>query len=108
MEAVRDWGYAKEYVEGMWKSIQHGKPEDFVMATGVGATVRDFCKEAFDSVGLNWEEYVELDSNYLRPSEVDALIGDSTKANNLLGWEAKTKWKDLCHIMLEADLNSDN
>ena len=108
MEAVRDWGYAKEYVEGMWKSIQHGKPEDFVMATGVGATVRDFCKEAFDSVGLNWEEYVELDSNYLRPSEVDALIGDSTKAHNLLGWEAKTKWKDLCHIMLEADLNSDN
>lgn len=106
LDAIRDWGFAKEYVEGMWKSLQHKEPDDFVMATGVGATVKDFCEEAFRLVNLKWQDYVELDRNYLRPSEVDALIGDPAKARDLLKWEAKTKWKELCKIMLEADLNS--
>ncbi len=106
LDAIRDWGFAKEYVEGMWKSLQHKEPDDFVMATGVGATVKDFCEEAFRLVNLKWQDYVELDRNYLRPSEVDALIGDPAKARDLLKWEAKTKWKELCNIMLEADLNS--
>lgn len=106
LNAIRDWGYAKEYVEGMWLSLQYDRPDDFVMATGVGATVEDFCKEAFAAVGLNWREFVEVDDSYFRPSEVDALIGDARKAKKNLNWEAKTKWKELCHLMLDADLNS--
>jgi GDPmannose 4,6-dehydratase len=104
LEAIRDWGYAKEYVEGMWMMLQQDSPDDYVAATGVGATIRDFCKVAFEHVNLNWEEYVRFDEQYLRPTEVDALIGDPTKAKNILGWEAKTHWADLAKLMVEADL----
>ena len=104
LEAIRDWGYAKEYVESMWLMLQQDKPSDFVIATGVGASVRDFAREAFSRVDLNFEKYVELDEKYQRPTEVDALIGDPTKAEIKLGWKAKTHWKSLAHLMVDADL----
>ena len=106
MDAIRDWGYAKEYVEGMWMMLQQDVPDDYVAATGVGATIRDFCNAAFSHAGLNWEEYVEFDPQYLRPTEVDALIGDPSKTKNVLGWEAKTHWKQLAELMVDADLQS--
>ena len=106
MDAIRDWGYAKEYVEGMWMMLQQDVPDDYVAATGVGATIRDFCNAAFSHAGLNWEEYVEFDPQYLRPTEVDALIGDPSKTKNVLGWEAKTHWKQLAELMVDADLLS--
>jgi GDPmannose 4,6-dehydratase len=108
LDAIRDWGYAKEYVEGMWMMLQQDTPDDFVAATGVGATVKEFCEIAFEHVGLDWREYVRFDEQYIRPSEVDALIGDPTKAKNTLGWEARTKWPDLAKLMVNADLNSFN
>jgi GDPmannose 4,6-dehydratase len=80
--AIRDWGFAKEYVEGMWLMLQQDKPDDYVAATGVGASIKDFCAASFSAVGLNWEDYVKYDPQYLRPTEVDALIGDPTKAKN--------------------------
>ena len=104
LDAIRDWGYAKEYVESMWLMLQQENPSDYVIATGVGATIRDFCERAFGYVGLDWKEYVEFDSNYLRPTEVDALIGDPSKANHDLNWCATTKWNDLAKIMVDADL----
>lgn len=104
LDAIRDWGYAKEYVEGMWMMLQKNEPDDFVMATGVGAQIRDFCEVAFSHVGLDWQEFVKFDSAYLRPTEVDALIGNPTKAESLLGWKAKTHWKELAELMVEADL----
>jgi GDPmannose 4,6-dehydratase len=104
LDAVRDWGYAKEYVESMWLMLQQDKPGDYVVATGVGASVKDFVDASFKHVGLNWEEYVELDKRYIRPTEVDALIGDPSKAEKVLGWKAKTHWKALAELMVEADL----
>ena len=104
LDAVRDWGYAKEYVESMWLMLQQETPGDFVVATGVGATVRDFVKVAFDHVGLNFEDHVEVDERYRRPTEVDALIGDPSKAEKVLGWKAKTHWKELAKLMVDADL----
>lgn len=104
LDAIRDWGYAKEYVESMWLMLQEDVPSDFVVATGKGATVRDFVAAAFACVSLNWENYVQVDEKYLRPTEVDALIGDASKAKSVLGWEAKTDWKRLVEIMVEADL----
>jgi GDPmannose 4,6-dehydratase len=104
LDAVRDWGYAKEYVESMWLMLQQETPGDFVVATGVGATVRDFVKVAFDHVGLNFEDHVEVDERYRRPTEVDALIGDPSKAEKVLGWTAKTHWKELAKLMVDADL----
>ena len=104
MDAVRDWGYAKEYVEGIWLMLQQDTPDDYVAATGVGATIRDFCDAAFSRADLNWEDYVEFDPQYLRPTEVNALIGDPSKAKQTLGWEAKIHWKELAEIMVEADL----
>lgn len=104
LDAIRDWGYAKEYVEGMWLMLQQEKPDDYVAATGVGATIRDFCKAAFDHINLDWQKYVHFDSQYLRPTEVDALIGDPSKAKRVLGWEAKTHWKELAELMVDADL----
>lgn len=106
LDAVRDWGFAKEYVEGMWLMLQQDEPTDFVMATGIGARIRDFCEVAFNSVGLDWEEYVRFDSSYLRPTEVDALIGNPRKAELKLGWKAKTHWKALAELMVDADLRS--
>ena len=104
LDAVRDWGYAKEYVESMWMMLQQDKPTDYVVATGIGATVKDFASAAFSHVGLNWEDHVVIDKKYLRPTEVDSLIGDPTKANDLLGWKAKTHWKELAELMVESDL----
>jgi GDPmannose 4,6-dehydratase len=104
LDAVRDWGYAKEYVESMWLMLQQDRPSDFVVATGTGATVGDFAKAAFERVGLNWEEHVVVDKKYLRPTEVDALIGDPSKIENAIGWKAKTHWKELAEIMVDADL----
>ncbi len=104
LEATRDWGYAKEYVESMWLMLQQEKPNDYVVATGVGATVRDFCEEAFSHVNLDWQKYVVEDPRYLRPTEVNALVGDPTKAKNLLGWSAKTHWRELADLMVDADL----
>jgi len=104
LEAVRDWGYAKEYVESMWLMLQQDKPSDYVVATGVGATVKDFAEASFAHVGLNWRDHVEVDQMYVRPTEVDALIGNPTKANEELKWVAKTKWKELAELMVEADL----
>jgi GDPmannose 4,6-dehydratase len=104
LEAVRDWGYAKEYVESMWLMLQQDKSDDYVVATGVGATVREFAQAAFEEVGLNYKDHVEMDKRYVRPTEVDALIGDPSKAARVLGWKAKTHWKALAKLMVEADL----
>ena len=104
LDAIRDWGYAKEYVETMWLMLQQEKPGDYVVATGIGATVRDFVSEAFNFAGLEWQKYVEVDSRYTRPTEVDALIGDPSKAESELKWKAKVKWKELVHLMVEAEL----
>ncbi len=103
LEAVRDWGYAPEYVEGMWRMLQIDTPDDFVLATGKPATVRQFCEAAFAHAGLDWEKYVRHDSRYERPAEVDALIGDPSKARERLGWEAKTDWRELATIMVDGD-----
>ena len=104
LDAVRDWGYAKEYVESMWLMLQQDKPSDYVVATGIGATVKDFAQVAFEYVGLNYKDHVELDKRYVRPTEVDALIGDPSKAEKVLGWKAKTDWKALAKLMVDADL----
>jgi GDPmannose 4,6-dehydratase len=104
LEAVRDWGYAKEYVESMWLMLQQDKSDDFVVATGVGTTVREFAQAAFEQVGLNYKDHIEMDKRYVRPTEVDALIGDPSKAARVLGWQAKTHWKALAKLMVEADL----
>jgi GDPmannose 4,6-dehydratase len=104
LDAIRDWGYAKEYVESMWLMLQQDKPGDYVVATGVGASVKDFAEASFTHVGLNWKDHVELDKRYIRPTEVDALIGDPSKTEKELGWKAKTHWKALAELMVEADL----
>jgi GDPmannose 4,6-dehydratase len=104
LEAVRDWGYAKEYVESMWLMLQQEKPDDYVVATGEGATVRDFCEVAFSEVGLDYRKYVETEDRYIRPTEVDALIGDPSKTEKVLGWKAKTHWSELAKLMVAADL----
>jgi GDPmannose 4,6-dehydratase len=105
LDSIRDWGYAKEYVESMWLMLQQDKPSDYVIATGVGATVKDFAQAAFSYAGLNWEDHVEIDNKYIRPTEVDALIGDPSKAESLLGWKAKTHWKELAELMVDADMS---
>lgn len=104
LDAVRDWGYAKEYVESMWLMLQRDKPSDYVVATGVGATVKDFAEAAFARVGLNWEDHIEVDEKYIRPTEVDALIGDPSKATKELNWKATTHWKELAELMVDADM----
>ncbi len=104
LDAIRDWGFAKEYVESMWLMLQQKKSDDYVVATGQGATVREFTQVAFEHVGLNYKDYVEVDNRYMRPTEVDALIGDASKAEKVLGWKAKTDWKALAKLMVDADL----
>ncbi len=104
LDAKRDWGYAPEYVEAMWRMLQQDKPDDFVIATGETHSVREFCKEAFGHVGLDYRKHVALDKRYLRPAEVDILIGDPTKAKKKLGWKPKTRFKDLARIMVDADV----
>jgi GDPmannose 4,6-dehydratase len=104
LDSVRDWGYAKEFVEAMWLMLQQPNGDDFVIATGESATVRQFAEVAFKKANLNWEDHVKIDKRYLRPSEVDSLVGDASKAQKVLGWKAKTNWKKLAEIMVEADI----
>jgi GDPmannose 4,6-dehydratase len=104
LDAVRDWGYAKEYVESMWLMLQQPQATDYVVATGVGATVRDFVEASFSRVGLDWKNHVEVDKRYMRPTEVDALIGDPSKIQKELSWKAKTHWKELAELMVDADI----
>jgi len=103
IDAVRDWGYAPEYVEAMWRMLQADTPRDYVVATGTAYTVRDFLGFAFDRVGLDWHDHVRFDERYLRPSEVDALIGDASQARELLGWSARTLTPELAYLMVDAD-----
>jgi GDPmannose 4,6-dehydratase len=104
LDAVRDWGYAPEYVEAMWRMMQRDEPDDYVVATGEAATVRQFVEVAFAHAGLDWSEYVRHDPKYERPSEVDALIGDPGKAARLLGWKAQVRVDELARIMVDADV----
>ncbi len=104
LDARRDWGYAKEYVEAMWLMLQQDEPDDFVIATGETHSVREFLAEAFACVDLDWHDYVELDEKYLRPAEVDHLIGDASKAKRAFGWEPKVTFKELVRLMVEADV----
>ena len=104
LDAVRDWGYAPEYVYAMWRMMQHDKPMDFVIATGTAYTVRDFLTFAFEHVGLDWRKYVRFDERYLRPTEVDALVGDSTLAERELGWRPTVRAPELARIMVDHDI----
>lgn len=108
LDAKRDWGYAKEYVEAMWMMLQQDEPDDFVIATGETHSVREFLDEAFGYLDLDWQDCVELDPRYERPAEVDLLIGDASKAKSKLGWTPKTTFRDLVRIMVDADLESAN
>jgi len=104
LDAQRDWGYAPEYVEGMWLMLQQDNPDDYVLATNETHSVREFVELAFAHVGLDWKAYVRYDQRYERPAEVDLLIGDATKAKRLLGWEPKVRFPELVRIMVDADL----
>jgi GDPmannose 4,6-dehydratase len=107
LEAKRDWGFAPEYVEGMYKILQHSEPSDFVLATGESHSVKEFLEEAFQYAGLGeWRQYVEIDPRYFRPAEVEVLIGDAKKAREKLGWQPKIKFKDLVKIMIDADFRA--
>ena len=104
LDAVRDWGYAKEYVDAMWLMLQQSDGDDYVIATGESATVRDFARVAFSRANLDYEKYIKIDKRYLRPAEVDSLIGDASKAKKKLNWVPKTKWKELAELMVDADI----
>jgi len=104
LDAKRDWGYAPEYVEGMWRILQHADGDDFVLATGETHTVREFVEAAFSHVDLDWKEFVKHDPRYERPAEVDLLIGDPSKAKKILGWEPKVRFRELVRIMVDADM----
>jgi GDPmannose 4,6-dehydratase len=104
LDARRDWGYAREYVEMMWLMLQQDQPDDYVVATGETHSVREFCEEAFSLLGLDWQQYLKHDARYERPAEVDLLVGDPAKARRQFGWEPKVHFKELVKIMVEADL----
>jgi len=106
LDAKRDWGFAGDYVEAMWLMLQQDEPDDYVIATGEAHSVREFCQLAFDHVGLDWEHYVRTDERYLRPSEVDHLLGDATKAKEQLGWKPELSFEDLVARMVDADLRA--
>ena len=106
LDAKRDWGYAKEYVEAMWLMLQQEQPDDYVIATNETHSIREFLEIAFSHAGLDWSKYVEIDPRYFRPAEVDLLIGDYSKAKQQLGWEPKTKCADLARLMVDADIQS--
>jgi GDPmannose 4,6-dehydratase len=106
IDAVRDWGYAPEYVEGIWRMLQSDEPDDYVLATGVGISVREFLQIAFAHVGLDWADHFRFDKRYLRPTEVDALIGDSSRAREHLGWEPLIDGRKLARIMVDADVEA--
>ena len=105
IDAKRDWGFAGDYVEAMWLMLKQEKPDDYVVATGRTTTVRDMCRIAFSHVGLNHEDYVVIDPEFYRPSEVDVLLGDPAKAKAKLGWEAKTSLEELIQMMVDADMD---
>ena len=104
LEAKRDWGYAKDYVEGMWMMLQHDSPEDFVLATGQTQSIKYFLKYTFEYLDLDWNDYVEVDPRYFRPTEVNLLLGDFSKAKDLLGWEPQTSCRELAQLMVDHDL----
>jgi GDPmannose 4,6-dehydratase len=106
LDSIRDWGYAPEYVEGMWRMLQVDTPDDFVLATGVGYTIKDFLEASFGHAGLEWEKYVKFDERYLRPTEVDALIGSAAKAQEKLGWKPTVDGLELAKIMVDADVSA--
>lgn len=105
LDAQRDWGFAGDYVEAMWLMLQQDAPEDFVICTGETHSVRDFCRVAFGHAGLNWEDHVVVDEQFMRPAEVDLLVGDSTKAHDHLGWKPQTTFEELVTMMVDADLD---
>jgi GDPmannose 4,6-dehydratase len=104
LDAIRDWGYAKEYVESMWLMLQQDASDDYVVGTGIGATVRDFCEASFTALGLDYRDHVETEDRYLRPTEVDELIADASKVKAKLNWSATTQWNELAELMVKADL----
>ena len=106
LEARRDWGYARDYVDAMWRILQRERPDDYVIATGETHSVREFCEEAFAYVGLDWRDFVKVDSKYFRPAEVDVLLGDASKARRELGWQPRVTFKELVRLMVEADLEA--
>ena len=106
LDAQRDWGYAKEYIEAMWLMLQQDEPDDYVIATGEAHAVHEFLGEAFSYVGLDWHKLVEIDPKYYRPAEVDCLLGDASKARQKLGWQPKTKFKELVRLMVDADMEA--
>lgn len=105
LDAIRDWGYAPEYVEAMWRMLQAEEPGDYVLATGVGTTVQAFAQAAFQALDLDWRAYVQVDPAYMRPAEVDVLIGDPSLARSALGWRPQTTWQELAALMAKADLS---
>ena len=105
LDAKRDWGYAKDYVEAMWMMLQQPEPDDYVIATGETHSVREFLDEAFGYVGLDWQKYVAIDPRYFRPTEVDLLLGDSTKAREKLGWKPRVGFRELVRLMVDADVS---
>jgi GDPmannose 4,6-dehydratase len=107
LTAKRDWGFAGDFVEAMWRILQHDKADDFVIATGESHSVKEFLEEAFSLVDLSWQDYVSIDECYFRPAEVDFLQGDSSKARKLLGWQPRVKFKELVRMMLEADIKKE-
>jgi GDPmannose 4,6-dehydratase len=104
LDAKRDWGYAPEYVEGMWRILQHDEGDDFVLATGETHSVREFVEAAFSHVDLDWKEFVKYDARYERPAEVELMMGDASKAKKILGWEPKVRFHELVRIMVDADM----
>jgi len=104
LDAKRDWGYAKEYVEAMWLMLQQGEPDDYVIATNETHSVKEFLELTFEYAGLDWKKHVEIDPRYYRPAEVDMLIGDYGKAKKKLGWNPKTRFADLAKLMVDADI----
>ncbi len=106
LDAKRDWGHARDYVDAMWLILQQEKPSDYVIATGETHSVREFCQEAFGCIGLDWKDFVKIDPKYFRPAEVDVLLGDASKARRELGWSPKVTFKELAKLMVEADLES--
>lgn len=104
LDAKRDWGYAKDYVEAMWLMLQYEEPDDYVIATGEAHSVREFLEEAFGYVDMDWRDFVEIDPKYLRPTEVDVLVGDSSKARTKIGWKPKVTFKELVKMMVDHDV----
>jgi GDPmannose 4,6-dehydratase len=107
LDAKRDWGYAKDFVEAMWLILQRDQPDDYVVATGETHSVREFLEEAFSYAGLDWKEFVVVDPKYFRPAEVDFLLGDPTKAKTVLGWKPRVSFKELVRLMVDADMEGD-